>query len=351
MQSKPIKFLKKDDYSTYDLIRSKVVDYSEIVVNFFDYCNMKCSFCPQDHSSIEGMTREEILSKVPFIINYIQNTESNEILLHLMGGELFQDELIDRGFLQYYTEFIHLLESQKPKNKKLTYNFITNLVFTRIVEVKSFCNKHDLKIAISYDPVARFTKKQLLQFKANVEVFKSYIRIVSCVMTKQNMSAIIRGDEYFTYLYNNFDCHWDHLLVGDSLLDIMMPKQSEVYEFYRHLVDNYPKTLNMLQFVEKTIKTNKMGCTRGNSFTILSDNSIPKGCSGSVILKDATTEDIGSTKIIDNFIQQNDCLSCEYYSRCNLTCFVNNDYKKIVKDIEGCVYKKVFEYADAKSYN
>lgn len=351
MRAQPIQFYKKDDYSTYDLIKSKIIDHSEIVVNFFDYCNMKCSFCTQIHSSTEGMSKEEILSKVSLILNYIQTNESNEILLHLMGGELFQDELIDEGFLQHYSEFIHQLETQKPSHKKITYNFITNLVFTKINEVKSFCDKHKLKIAISYDPVARFTKKQLQQFKLNVEEFKNYIRMVSCVMTKQNMKEIIKGDEYFTYLYNNFDCHWDHLLIGDSQFDIMMPKQSEVYEFYTHLVKHYPNCLNITQFTKKTPNVNKMGCTRGNSFTVFADNSIPKGCSGSVVLKDASTEDNWSTKVIDNFLSENDCLTCEYYTRCNLTCFVHNDYKKIVKDVQGCVYKKVFEYADTTIHN
>jgi sulfatase maturation enzyme AslB (radical SAM superfamily) len=347
MRAQPITFYKKDDDSTYELIKSKVIDHSEIVVNFFDYCNMRCSFCPQDHESKEGVSREEILSKVPYLLNYIESNPSKEFLLHLMGGELFQDDLIDDGFLDHFSDFIEQMEMGKREGVTLSYNFITNLVFTKTQKVKDFCDKHNLKLAISYDPVARFTVNQLQQFKANVEEFKDYIRMFSCVMTKQNMRAIIDGDSYFTYLYNNFDCHWDHLLVGDSRLDKMMPKESEVLEFYTHLVDNYPKCLNVLQFTDKTHKANKMGCTRGNSFTIFSDNSIPKGCSGSVVLKDNKTEELWSTKIIDNFLQENECLTCQYYQRCSLSCFVHNDYEKLVKDVQGCVYKKVFEYADS----
>lgn len=345
MRVQPITFYKKDDSATYDVIKSKVIDHSEIVVNFFDYCNMRCSFCPQDHDSKEGVSRESILAKVPFILDYVESNPSKQFLLHLMGGELFQDDLIDDNFLEYFSEFIELLERDKRKDVKLSYNFITNLVFTKTHDVKNFCDKHDLKIAISYDPVARFTVPQLAQFKLNVEEFKDDIRMFSCVMTKQNMKAIIQGDPYFTYLYNNFDCHWDHLLVGDERLDKMMPKESDVFAFYTHLVDHYPKCVNILQFTDKKHKANKMGCTRGNSFTIFADNSIPRGCSGSVVLKNNKSEDLWSTKIIDNFLQENECLTCEYYQRCSLTCFVHNDYDKLVKDVQGCVYKKVFEYA------
>jgi sulfatase maturation enzyme AslB (radical SAM superfamily) len=348
MRIQPITFYKKDDHSTYHLIKNKVIDHSEVVVNFFDYCNMKCSFCTQEHDSKEGMTKEAILSKVPEILNYINNNPSEEFLLHLMGGELFQDELIDSGFLDYYSEFVEQLEQGKREGVFIDYNFISNLIFTRRDEVKQFLDKHQLKLAISYDPVARFSKDQLVKFKENVEIFEPYIRMFSSVMTKQNMRAIIDGDDYFSYLYSKFECHWDYLLVGDVRLDKMMPKESEVYEFYTYLIDNYPNCINIKQFTDKNAKANKMGCTRGNSFTIFADNSVPVGCSGSVVLKNNKTEDNWSTKIIDNFLQDNECLTCEYYQRCNLTCFVHNDYSDLVKDVHGCVYKKVFEYAERK---
>jgi sulfatase maturation enzyme AslB (radical SAM superfamily) len=209
MHAKPIKFFKKDDTSTYKLIKDKVINHSEIVVNFFDYCNMRCAFCSQDHESKEGMSRLEILEKIPYILNYINTNNSNLFLLHLMGGELFQDELIDNNFLEYFSEFIETLEKQKPTGVELNYNFITNLVFTRTDKVIEFLNKHNLKIAISYDPVARFTPKQLVQFKTNVDIFKPYIRMVSSVMTKQNMNAIISEDNYFKYLYDNFTIHFE----------------------------------------------------------------------------------------------------------------------------------------------
>ena len=345
MQTQPIKFYE-EGVSAYDIIKTKVIDHSEIVVNFFDYCNMRCSFCTQDHESKQGATREEILSKVAPILSYVKRNPSKNFLLHLMGGELFQDELINNGFLEHYASFINQLETQR-EDKTLQYNFITNLVFTEREKVKQFLDAFELNIAISYDPRARFSPTQLELFKENVEYFKPYIRIVSSVMTKQNMEAIINGDDYFDYLYSNFDIHWDHMLVGDDRLDMMMPTEEQTKLFYIHLVDNYPKCLNLQQFFEKT-KPLKMGCTRGNSFTIFADNSVPLGCSGSVVLKNAKTEDNWSSKIVHKFLDDKMCLSCEYFQRCHLTCFVHNDYAKLVKDPQGCPYKQVFDYVESK---
>ena len=52
--------------------------------------------------------------------------------------------------------------------------------------------KHDLKFSISYGSHGRFNKEQLELFKKNVDIQKR-IRMVSCVMTKQNMNGVVKG--------------------------------------------------------------------------------------------------------------------------------------------------------------
>ena len=341
-----------DDTATYELIKNKIIDHAEIVVGFFDYCNMKCVFCPQDHTNKTGTSKVEILSKVTFVLEYIHNnSHTTEFLVHLMGGELFQDDLIENGMLDHYSEFIFELEKNK-KDKILNYNITTNLVFSNTQPVIDFCKKHNLKLSASYDSHGRFTDSQLTTFKKNIDIFKPYIKLISGVLTVQNIRKIISGDSYFDYLYEHFDCYWDHLLISNKKYEFLLPTESDLLKFYIHLVDYYPNTVNTQQFFNKDYKTNKMSCTRGNSFTVLYDNSIPAGCSSSVLMnsnsENTKTADLGTTKIIDNFLNENDCLSCEYYSRCNLSCFVNNDYKHLVKDVTKCVFKEVFKYVKSK---
>lgn len=331
----------------YDVIKDKVIDWAEVVVNFFEHCNMSCVFCPQDHSSRVGLSKEEILRKVRPVCNWITNNTHKEFHLHVMGGELFQDELIDQGYMDIYGEFIEQVRAGVPEDKVLVFNFITNLVNNRMVEIVRFCEKYNLQMSVSYDLAGRFNPAQYEIFKRNIEVFKPYIRHISLVITKQNIARLIAGDEYHDYLYENFTMTWDHLLPGHNALKVMMPKESELYEFYKILIDKYPRTVNVESFLG-TAPNNKMACTRGSSFTVMYDDTIPKGCSGSILLKNNNTPNLEGTVIIQNFMNERNCFTCEFYQKCGFSCFIRSDYKDLTKDLDECVFKKAFKYAHIK---
>ena len=331
--------------SVYELIDKKVIDYAEIVVNLFDHCNMRCAFCPQDHGSTVGASRDEIMSKVEPIVDWINNNQrSTYFKIHIMGGELFQNEWIEKGFLKIYQEFIDEINYRVMLTKKVTFNFVTNLIFTKRYRIREFLFKNNLKISISYDLKGRFTDIQKEQFKDNIEIFEDVIEMVSLVATKQNIQALLyREDPYFDYLYSKFTMDWDSYLPSVKIAEKMMPKESELLAFYKRLVDEYPKCLNVQHFLNGKYE-NKMTCTRGNSYTILFDNSNPAGCSGSVLLRDGNTKDLGSTKIIENFFEKYNCFECEYYKQCPFTCFIRADYSKMEQDIDGCVFKHTFDH-------
>ena len=165
-------------------------------------------------------------------------------------------------------------------------------------------------------------------------------------MTRQTMIAITEGDEYYDYLYSNFKCDWDSFLPSVEKSQFLMPKESESLAFYKKLVKDYPKCINIRPFVDNTTQ-NKMSCTRGNSYTVLYDNTNPAGCSGSALVRDSKTEveDLGSTKIVNNFMEKYNCFSCEFFQRCPFTCFIKQDYKFLVDDEAQCVFKSTFEYS------
>lgn len=331
----------------YGFIDNKVIDYAEVVVIFFENCNLNCVFCSQDHNSQEYLDEKSILEKTKKIIDWINsNNRSQYFKLHIMGGELFQDALIKKSFLEIYQKFIDEIKKSVDPQKNVVFNFITNLIFEETESVKKFLNHNDLKFSISYDSNGRFNKEQFEIFKKNVEFFKNEIQMVSLVLTKQNIKKLIEGDSYYDYLYDNFVCHWDSFLPSVEISENIMPKESELLSFYKLLVDKYPNTLNADYFLNK--KTNRMSCTRGNSLTVLHNNTIPKGCSGSIFLKDGQTENLGSAEIVINFIKKYDCYSCEYYKNCSFTCFIQNDYKKFERDLNKCVFKEVYKYVESK---
>lgn len=334
----------------YKIIDNKVILHSEIVVCLFEHCNLTCSFCPQDHNSIIGADRESILKKADLIVEYITNNKrSTDFKIHVMGGELFQDRWIENGFLTFYSEFISDIRSRVPKDKYPDFNFITNLVFDKWEEVYEFLEKNDIRFSISYDSKGRFNKEQFGLFKRNVERFKQKIRMVSCVATTQNIKSLISGeDKYFSYLYSLFPCDWDSLIPAVKGAEHMMPSESLLLKFYKHLVNNYPECINISYFTEEQ-NHNRMSCTRGNSFTILPDNSSPKGCSGVLYLKDPTSNDLFSGSIVEKFLQNYNCFECEFFKKCPFTCFIKNDYSKIKRDLGQCVFKETFKYVESKN--
>jgi hypothetical protein len=335
--------------SLYDVIDRKVIDYAEIVVCLFDHCNLRCAFCPQHHDDLLGASRDEILAKVPGIVNWINNnTRSKYFKIHIMGGEVFEDIFIEQGFIEIYQDFIDQIKNSVPKEKHVEINFITNLVFQKHQTVLDFLNINNLKVSTSYDPRGRFTAQQFETFKNNIEIFKDYISMFSVVTTRQNIEAVIKGDSYFDYLYQNFVCDWDSFIPAIAeTAEAMMPSEQELLNFYKHLVDHYPDCINIEYFTGNE-KENHMSCTRGNSYTILRDGSMPGGCSGAVFLKDAETKNLESTIILHKFFDTYDCFSCEYFKKCPFTCFIKNDYKKIKRDLGSCVFKETFRYVDSK---
>lgn len=340
----------QEDISFYKVIDNKVIDWSEIVLCLFEHCNLSCAFCPQDHSNILGASEKEILNKVSTITRYIErNDRSKYFIINTMGGELLQDTWTDKGFLDIYSKLIKQVKQKISSDKTVVFNFVTNLIFDKTDLVTDFIKKNNIILSVSYDIVGRFNTSSLKIFKKNIDIFKPHIKMISCVLTKQNIEKIVAGDEYFDYLYNNFEIHFDSLLpsVTRKTNVFMMPAESETFKFYKLCVDKYPKMLNIEPFLNgKT--NNKMSCTKGNSLTIMPDGNIPRGCSGAVLLKDSNTKDLKGTKIIENFIKKYNCFECEFFQRCPFTCFIKQDFKFIEHDMNECVFKETFKYADSK---
>lgn len=334
----------------YSVIDSKVIDYAEIIVVFFEHCNLKCVFCPQDHNSLVGASREEVLGKIPKLVEWIKlNKRSRYFRFNLMGGELFQDHFIEEGILDVYSEFMKIIREQVDPEKEVGFNFVTNLVMENTDAVIDFCERHDLKVSTSYDPSGRFSPKERAIFERNLDIFESHISVVSSILTAPNMKKIIAGDELYDKIYERHVCDWDYYLPGiEEVSEQLTPSESLLLEFLCLLVDKYPKCLNIEPFVNPQPQS-KMRCTRGNNLTMLSDGTLPRGCSSSAIMRGGSSKsELEGTIILQNFFEQNKCFECEFFSQCPFTCFITNDYKKMVRNVEGCVFKETFKYVREK---
>lgn len=336
--------------SIQDILASKVPDYAEIEIFFFEHCNLRCVHCFQDHDSTLGMSEQQILDKVNLIEDFFKRTPRTQVILNIMGGELFQDHLLEE-YLPVYTKFINgVKDLSKKYNKDPKFNFVTNLLATKHDLFKSWLDEHELKLSVSYDLSGRFNINQLLQFKHNIELYKDYVGIICLVATRHNIKLLLEGkDRYYQYLYNNFDCYWDQLTPGPTVPTDLVPSESEYLEFLKHLVDYYPKSTNLESFVNKK-QFNKMSCPSLNKLLIEANNATSscriqqhKKSNDFISFVDNTND-----AIIEKWIDDKGCLSCEYFNRCPFSCFVRNDWKRLVRDFDGCIYKETFKYVDSK---
>lgn len=336
--------------SIQDLISSKVPDYAEIEIFFFEHCNLRCVHCFQDHDSTLGMGKIQILEKIQIIENFFARSNKTDVVLNIMGGELFQDHLMEE-YLPIYTEFIEGVEAAaKTYNKSPRFNFVTNLLTTKHELFKNWLDKHQLKLSVSYDLSGRFNINQLLQFKHNIELYKDYVNIICLVATRQNIKLLLEGqDAYYDYLYNTFDCYWDQLTPGPTVPTDLVPSERQYLDFMLFLVDNYPKCTNLEAFVNKQ-QHNKMSCPSLNKLLIEANNAT-SSCriqqhkvSNDFISPASDTNDF----IIEKWINDKNCFTCEYFNRCPFSCFVRNDWARLVRDFDGCIYKETFKYVDSK---
>lgn len=332
------------------LVDKKRNDYAEFFVNLFEMCNLNCAFCWQNHTLKDGMNKEDILRCSQYVIEQIQKDKRSTFECNVIGGELFFDAIPDE-FFDHYLEFALIIKEECDKfGKTPIINWVSNLIFTKKERLKKLLDtlkEHNIEgdLTTSYDLVGRFHKKEwLVTFKENLEYFKPYIKTVSVVLTKPNIAAVIQGNdkEYLTYLMNNFSLFFDHYS-PESHYKTQAPNDVDLLKFFYYADDNYPNCQPIKGWRENAI--NKMTC---RSSMIIS----PKGYTGHCrsLIKDDMKKDFDNELEVDHnenmeelFVKKYNCLSCKFYSRCTLGCYLLHDFMQRGRLTE-CIFKLNFDY-------
>lgn len=335
-----------------ELIGNKKPKVAEIELTLFENCDVNCKFCGHDKESTVGMTRAEMLSKIPLIEDFIDSIDDDieMVNLHLVGGELLQDRLIneDESILDDYSaliqEYKQLCEKKGIKPRVI---LVSNMLTTKPQIVKEWFDRvnEDLYMTFiaSYDLYGRPLPKQYLE---NIMFFKGYISNINVVVTKQAIQKLMKGDKIFDFLYANFSVFMDDFL-PDSWTENMIPSDEEYLEYLKLVADKYPKLMPFGDAVEKVKnqEPNELQFTTFNKCNILPDNTVTN------YLWDRHTPENFNTKVnyednsnmLYNFLTENECLSCEYYASCPLRCPVSWSWKNRERS-PGCVNKRFFDY-------
>lgn len=335
-----------------DLILERKRDpEQEYTLHLFEYCNLRCSFCWQDHENTVGLSN--IVDKLEPIEKFLKNESRDAVVFNAMGGEVFAPEIFNDFLLDQYKQLsLGILNLAKKYNKKVKINWVSNLVTNKIKEIEELLHYSKeiglhAELVTSYDPRGRFNVNDFMSFKKNMEYFGKRVTCVSMLLNSPNIDYILKDkDPYFKYLYNSgFYIYFDYYMPDESA-DFQAPTDSQLRDVFKHFIDKYPKVHPIVDWIEN--EKNYASCR--TSKLVLADGTM---CQCGNLVQDEKVIKVYSSKIkpMDNseienkFLEKYDCVSCEYLDRCSFSCFMQHDYK-FREELDECVYKLTHRYID-----
>lgn len=331
---------------------------AEVELTLFEFCHLDCDFCGHAKKSTVGLSKDEIMSKLGVIREFLPKVDKDvtTVQLQLVGGELLQDKLIQNGYLEYYYDLVKEIKDLCIQNgKTLQVMLVTANVFKERERVKEFLDKAKklvpFQLILSYDLAGRPMGKI---WKDNLTYFQDYVSTINTVATKPAIRKLIdEGDEYFDYLYNNFEIFVDNFIPDVDTIHLI-PTDDEHLEFLKFMSLRYSSIHPIAEIVNKykhpemnNTQIVKMSCLSLNKITIFPDNTW-SNCRWRRYkqenFKNQLVYEDNSNMVVD-FLNENNCFSCKYYNNCPFSCFTQWSWKQRERS-PGCTNKKWFDFLE-----
>lgn len=348
----------------------KKPQYFEIAVPLFERCNLNCSFCFETHKD-SSIDYGKILAMPKKIIDQtkemIEKSEADWVLLRLWGGELFFDALPDEIF-QVYRQFISLFQNEvktRLPGRQINITFLSNGVFTKYQRVENLLKDTHSKIAFSYDAEGRFrNRKQKEIWLQTLKHFESQTRYISVTLTKQNISALINGDEFFKQIPETISVDINYYTANPNW-KLHMPSDEDIFNFYRWCVDHKKYNVRVMDNIfrylipsERKYVERYCDCKQAIQFQ---DGKCIRDCArrASSLIREMfygsyadKTDENNVTEVKNTLgLQKRGCFMCENYEYCTMPCWVAllfSGYKT-----SKCPLKRIYDYItpeDIKDY-
>jgi len=335
------------------IIEPKRDPEQEYTIHLFEFCNLSCAFCWQNHSDKVGINT--VLEKLEPIEKFVSKEYKNKITLNIMGGEVFAPSIYTKELNEAYKKLsLGISNIAKKYNKLYSLNWVSNLVtsqegLSQIEDLFQYSKDNEIpaRLTTSYDPRGRFNKSQFETFKSNVEYFGDRVTCFSCLLTKPNIEYYLNnGDEYFDYLYEKGKYIYFDYYMPDEHAEHNMPTDELLLKFFKYCVDNYPNVHPIKDWIFN--KKNYASCRV--SKLVLADGTL---CMCGNLVQDKKSLSMYKSpikrmnnNIIENkFLEKYNCASCEFLDRCTLGCFMNHDYR-YREELNECVYKLTHRYIE-----
>ena len=332
---------------TKQILESKRPNIAEIELTLFENCNIECDFCFHDKKSMIGLTLHEMNEKLPIIEQFMKDKQGSVELMqiNMVGGELFQDRWMVQICNDYYELATDIAALAKKYNHRLRIVWVSNFLFVNRESVhlllsKLRNNNIDTHLIASYDFDGRPMSKN---YRNNIDWFgPEFIISINSVGTKKSILSFINNDDvYFDYLYDTFPIYFDDF-IPDKGSDESIPSDTLMYEWYMYVATHYPKISPMAELISN--ENNPMHCLSLNKITIFPNNSTSNCRWYRYDQNDFNTElDMhDNSGMMQNYLDELGCLSCDYYQRCGFRCFTQWDWKNRKSDMNTCPMKSFF---------
>lgn len=323
----------------------------EYTLHLFEFCNLRCGFCWQDHENRVGI--DTIVEKLSSIEKFLQTESQDSVVFNAMGGEVFAPEIFDSNLLQAYKDLSLGIKQLADKyNKIAKVNWVSNLVTNKWAEIDELLEYSaniglPANLVTSYDTRGRFNVNDFMQFKKSMDYFGKRVSCISMLLSVPNIKFLLEDkDPYFKKLYDEgYYIYFDYYM-PDTTAHIQSPPDSLLLEAFKHLIDKYPNVDPIKSWLENN--SNYASCR--TSKLVLADGTM---CHCGNLVQDEQSikfykskiEVMDNSGIENNFLNKYNCVSCEYLDRCGMGCFMQHDYK-FREELDECVYKLTHRYID-----
>lgn len=290
------------------------------------------------------------------MVKLLDKETKSVVVFNIMGGEVFAPEVFTPTMRAAYVKLAQAIVAHaRLNNIRVTLNWVTNLVTDDRTQLSLFIEECatagiPTTFTTSYDPKGRFNRKQFEAFKANLEYFgPRIIRSVCLVATKQNIDHFLRDqDAFFKWVYGaGFKIYFDYLMPDE--VTPAAPGDLDLFKLFTFLIDNYPNCEPIAGWMER--KSSSLSC---RSSKLILEDGTTCGCGNLIDPKiaeeiyEVPIDPQSNRGIEEHFMEKYGCLTCEYFQRCELGCFMQHAYRHR-DEMDECVYKATHRYIDAVS--
>ena len=335
-------------------LREKRDKQQEYTVHLFEFCNLTCSFCWQDHDNIVGI--DTVLEKLVPIEKFLQKERNKRVVFNIMGGEIFADAIYDDKLNKDYIELAKgIVDLGKKYDIEVGLNWVSNLVTSKISLIEKLLVKTrklgvNSSLFTSFDPAGRFNKPNFEIFKKNLYYFKKDLDGIGILLTRPNIYYWLNNKESFlNQIYNDGFYIYADYYMPDKTAKFQAPSDLDLLKIFKHFIDHFPRISPIAEWIERD--TNYVSCR--SSKLILQDGTmcmcgnLVQGPDDKQMYK-SNIQSMDNSEIEQKFLEKYNCLACEYFDRCTLGCFMQHDYKHREEVLDECVYKMAHRYIETK---